>query len=104
MPSSSPVPLSLLWVVVTMLSDEQLLAIHNDAANSEPLYVEDDLAAALDEYSLRGLRAVEAAVRADQIEKDAAIARDVLADHVSGYAAEITETAIRAQLTEGKSK
>jgi hypothetical protein len=57
-----------------MLSDEQLLAIHNDAANSEPLYGGPDLKADLDKYSLRGLRAVEAAVREDQIEKDAALA------------------------------
>jgi len=51
----------LLWVVVTMLSDDELGRIFCAAVPEN-------------HYNSAGLRAVEAAVRADQIEKDAQIA------------------------------
>ena len=41
-----------------------------------------------------------AAVARQQAEHDAQIARDVLADHISGYAADITDAAISAQFGE----
>jgi hypothetical protein len=57
----------LLWVVVAMLSDEELEAVYAEAANANRVYGAplNEVLANIRLGAIAGLRAVEAAVRAD---------------------------------------
>lgn len=92
-----------------MLSDEQLDRIWTDAFRAEEAPEGSGLQvimAATRAGGIAGLRAVEAAVRADQIEKDAALADDfknwqgMPSVWYGASDSAIIAAAIRAQLTE----
>lgn len=77
-----------------MLSDEQLLTAFNTPRAHT-------LVAPAEAHILTELRAVEAAVRADQIKKDAALVEKVADRRAIGRYMDEAIAAIRAQLTEG---
>lgn len=91
-----------------MLSEDHLRSAYESG------FLDPDLRDDVQAWELAALRAVEAAVRADQIEKDAGIADKLAADkdaysdkHNNSFVAEQSlgcrgvSRAIRAQLTEG---